>query len=344
VTIRTYLVLAVIFLAACLLTEAVRRMALSTGMLDRPNRRSSHTRATPRGGGMAIVIATSLGVACLGAEGAVDARVALALVLGGLPIALIGFLDDREAVSAKLRFMVHVCSSALALALLGGVPLLQVGSSTYDLGFAAYAVALIAIVWTVNLFNFMDGIDGLAASEAIFVCTGGAVCAFTDLRNGTDVGTASMVISVASFGFLLWNWPPAKIFMGDVGSGFLGFVIAIMALAATRNDPAAPFVWLILGGVFFVDATFTLIRRMFRGERAHVAHRSHAYQWLARRWSSHLRVTLAVGAVNLGWLFPLAYLAQHQPDYAAYIAAAALAPLVVLALVIGAGRAEQGDS
>jgi Fuc2NAc and GlcNAc transferase len=185
----------------------------------------------------------------------------------------------------------------------------------------------------------MDGIDGLAASEAIFVSLAGAVLTVSPV-NGTGVGFAALVFAAASGGFLLWNWPPARIFLGDVGSGFLGFVVVVLAVSASRDNPAALWIWLILGGVFFVDATVTLLRRLLRGERVYEAHRSHAYQWLARRWGSHRKVTLAVLAVNIVWLLPWAMLAARFPSGAAVSVLAALAPLALVVAVLGAGRTE----
>jgi Fuc2NAc and GlcNAc transferase len=149
------------------------------------------------------------------------------------------------------------------------------------------------------------------------------------------------IFCAASAGFLIWNWPPAKIFMGDVGSGYLGYVIAVLAMAATRDSPVAVWVWLILGGVFFVDATVTLARRSLTGERLHEAHRSHAYQWLARRWRSHRRVTLSVLAVNVFWLLPAAWLAMRYPRFAVWSLAGAFVPLIIVAIAAGAGLREQ---
>jgi Fuc2NAc and GlcNAc transferase len=128
--------------------------------------------------------------------------------------------------------------------------------------------------------------------------------------------------------------------MGDVGSGYVGFVIATLALATAGQRPVAAWIWLILGGVFFVDATVTLLRRLMRGERVHEAHRTHAYQWLARSWNNHRRVTLTVLAINLLWLLPCALWATLRPARAATITLVALAPLVALAVAAGAGRSE----
>jgi Fuc2NAc and GlcNAc transferase len=186
----------------------------------------------------------------------------------------------------------------------------------------------------------MDGIDGIAASEAIFVAVAGTLLTSSFVQDA-DVGFAALLFAAACGGFLLWNWPPASIFLGDVGSGYMGYVIAVLALSASRDNPVALWVWLILGGVFFVDATVTLVRRLLRGERVYQAHRSHAYQWLARRWSSHRKVSLAVLMLNVVWLLPWAVLAETFPSYAAVSVLAAFAPLALLAIVIGAGHSEQ---
>jgi Fuc2NAc and GlcNAc transferase len=155
-----------------------------------------------------------------------------------------------------------------------------------------------------------------------------------------EVPAPAAVLAFASAGFLCWNLPPAKVFLGDVGSGCLGYVIAVFAFAA-RTDPTALRVWLILGGVFFVDATVTLVRRWLRGERVFEAHRSHAHQWLARRWNSHGKVTMGVVGINLVWLVPWSVLAEKFPEYAILTVIAALVPLAMPALVTGSGRAER---
>jgi Fuc2NAc and GlcNAc transferase len=330
-------VLAVIIVCAitavicAMLTGVVRKFALSHGVLDIPNARSSHVTVTPRGGGLAIVITCTFALVALGFLDAIRLDVLMSLIGGGTAIALIGFLDDRRPIPASIRLAVHVAAGVWALLCLGGVPLLP--------GAAGYLVALLGIVWVLNLFNFMDGIDGIAASEAIFVTVGAAVIA---LLGGDAGGTAaaSCAVAAACSGFLLWNWPPARIFMGDVGSGYLGYVIGVLALAATRGTPTAGRVWLILGGVFLVDATVTLMRRAWRGERILEAHRSHAYQWLSRRWGSHRRVTVGVTVLNLFWLLPCAWAAAELPRFGMWIALAALAPLVALAILAGSGKPE----
>ena len=331
----------VVLLVAAALTGMIRRISWAHGLLDVPNARSSHLRATPRGGGLSIVIALSVASLFMKWSGVVSSDLLLALLGGGGAVAVVGFLDDRHRMPAGIRLAVHVAAGCWALFCLGGLGPLAVGRHLVDLGWAGQALALLAIVWALNLFNFMDGIDGIAASEAVFI-VGGA--AGLSVLRGQSLPAIEPIFCAACLGFLLWNWPPARIFMGDVGSGYLGYTIAVIALAATHGDPTAVWVWLILGGVFFIDATLTLVRRALRRERLHEAHRSHAYQWLARRWGSHRRVTLGVLALNLVWLLPCAAIAALYPAEAIWVALGALLPLAVAALAAGSGRRESHES
>ena len=257
-------------------------------------------------------------------------------------LALVGFADDNRPLSPVTRLAVHCGAALWALLCLGGLPPLSIAGRSIAFGWPGYVLGTLGIVWSLNLFNFMDGIDGIAASEAAFVALAGA--ALTLLAAGPpEVGFTGLVLAAACGGFLLWNWPPAKIFLGDVGSGYLGYVIVVLALVAARDHPAALWTWLILGGAFFVDATVTLVRRSLRRERLHQAHRTHAYQWLAQRWGSHLRVTLAVIIVDVLWLLPCAILSVLRPALAAVTTLVALAPLVVLAILAGSGRAAERE-
>jgi len=324
--------------ASCLLTYLIWKLALARGLFDVPNERSSHQLPTPRGGGLAIVLVTTAAFSWLAAIHRLD-RDVLAALTGGLMVAAIGLIDDRRPLPAGLRLAAHFGAALWALAWLGGLPALRFGEQVISLGAAGFVLGALGIVWAMNLFNFMDGIDGIAASEATFVSWAGALLA-SMAAVASEVRWAAVLLGAACLGFLRWNWPPARIFMGDVGSGYLGYAIAVLAVAATRENPAALWVWLILGGVFFVDATVTLLRRLLRGDRIYEAHRSHAYQWLARRWESHAKVTWAVLTVNVLWLLPCAVFATRRPGIAAATAIFALAPLVVFA-VGASGRRER---
>jgi Fuc2NAc and GlcNAc transferase len=323
-------------LLSALATGVIRRASLSAGTLDIPNQRSSHSIPTPRGGGAAVVLSVTAAAIVLASLGILSFGLLMALVVGGVAVAAIGFLDDRRPVRAGVRFAIHLGAALWAVAWLGGMPVLQVGEHLIPLGWAGAVLAVLAIVWTLNLFNFMDGIDGIAGSEAVFVAGAGALLSLLH-HESLGVVAAGGAFCAATLGFLGWNWPPAKIFMGDVGSGYLGFFIAVSALAASRDHPADLWAWLILGGAFFVDATVTLVRRAIRGERVYEAHRSHAYQRLARKWHSHRRVTVATVLVNCLWLLPCALLATLYPAFSLTILTIALAPLVVVVILAGAG-------
>jgi len=324
---------------AALLTGMLRRYAIGAGLIDRPNARSSHSIPTPRGGGLAIVVTSIAALALLCVLHRVPGRLFASLAGGAAAVAVVGFIDDRYTLPARVRFAVHLCAAVWCLAWLGGLPSLLIGGGPVHLGWFGYVLGTLGIVWVLNLFNFMDGIDGIAASEAVFITGAGALLGTTVAGSGAVA--AAVVVCAACIGFLVWNWPPAKIFMGDVGSGFLGYMIAALALAATTENPVSMWVWLILGGTFFVDATVTLFVRSLHGERIHEAHRSHAYQWIARRRGSHLFVTVSMLVINVCWLLPAAWLAQHYPAFAVWILAGAFAPLVILAVAAGAGRREE---
>jgi Fuc2NAc and GlcNAc transferase len=326
------------FLISVLLTAALRRYALSRGVLDVPNVRSSHRAPTPRGGGLAIVAAFLLGVAVAAALGRLPTATAIALVSAGAITAAIGFLDDHAPLSARWRLAAHFLAAAVALTALGGMVELPIFGLATVSGWAAQAFGALLIVWLLNLYNFMDGIDGIAGVEAVTACAGGAAVA---LVVGYQAGAfACMLLAAASAGFLVWNYPPAKIFMGDAGSGFLGVVFAVLAIDAAQHAPALFWCWLILLGSFIVDATVTLLRRLMRRERIHQAHRTHAYQHASRALGGHRPVTLAFGAINLLWLLPLALLvaAGRLPGDLALVIA--WLPLVALALYWRAGLPE----
>jgi len=335
-TSRVLLVVIAAFAVALVSTGLMRRFALQRKLIDVPNERSSHASPTPRGGGVAIVVAFFVATFLLAGLGFMHGKILGALLIGGGAMALVGFFDDRWHVRASVRFSVHLVAALCVVILLGGIP--EAALVGWGLGgiWIGGLLAVLVLVWTTNLFNFMDGIDGIAGSEAVFVSCAGALLNWS--QGGAPGLTAAMLsLAAASLGFLCWNWPPARIFMGDVGSGFLGFSLAVMGLAASQSGTFPIEVLAILGGVFVVDATVTLIRRVIRGDRWFEAHRSHAYQHLARRWKAHLPVTIVVMIINIFWLLPLAILAVRFPAHVLWFLFAALTPLVVLVIACKAG-------
>jgi Fuc2NAc and GlcNAc transferase len=288
-----------------ILTGRIRNYALARNLLDVPNNRSSHQVPTPRLGGLAIAATFLTGLFFLWAADALPTGDALALSGAGAWVAWVGFLDDRGHIAARWRLLAHFLGAAWILFWLGSLPPLPVFGSQVALGWPGSLLAALYLVWLLNLYNFMDGIDGIAGVEAITTCLGGAVVYALAVPEGSGwMGPVLLLAAVA--GFLPWNWPPARIFMGDAGSGFLGLTLGILSLQAAQTVPDLFWCWLILLGVFVVDATVTLLRRVLRGEKFYQAHRSHAYQHAARLWGSHRPVTCGVGMINLFWLLPLA--------------------------------------
>ena len=325
-----------LFFGAWILTGRVRRYALATRLLDLPNERSSHTIATPRGGGIAIVVMTILALPILGWLGALDWSTVAGLVGGGLLVAAISFADDRNHIAPQWRLVGQFAAAIWIMVQLGGAPHIPILGQVMNGGWIGNFAVTLYLVWLSNLFNFMDGIDGIAGIETLTVCLGAAVISYVVLR-GTDQWLSPVVVAAATLGFLVWNWPPAKIFMGDSGAAFLGLMLGALSLDAAKRDPRLFWCWVILLGVFIVDATITLCRRVSRRERFYEAHRSHAYQHAALRWRAHRPVTLFVGAVNLLWLLPWALLVGLGRLDALWGVSAAYVPLVLIALWLGAG-------
>jgi Fuc2NAc and GlcNAc transferase len=325
--------------AAALMTGLIRMIALSRGMLDVPNSRSSHTLPTPRGGGLAIVVTMLAAIGILRAAGMVSPSLSNALLMGGPAVALIGLVDDVRSVTPLARLSVHVAACAWCAWCLGSLPPINFGFGPWNLGLAGNICGVIFLVWLLNLYNFMDGIDGIAGLEAVSILA--IVWGMFEWHGGEPSTMYLMPVMAASVaGFLVWNWPPARIFMGDAGSGFLGLCLGAIGWATVVAGRLTIWVWLILLGAFIVDATVTLLRRWLRGAPLAQAHRSHAYQRLSRKYRSHLKVTMGVLCVNLLWLTPCAAVADARRGFGALMTLIAWAPLGVLAWLCGAGLAD----
>ncbi|MGX9556081.1 MraY family glycosyltransferase [Pseudomonas sp. CFBP 5750] len=324
--------------ASLLMTAGLRRYALARSIIDIPNARSSHSIPTPRGGGVAIVVAFLLTLPLLGQLGLVPPHYLIALGGAGALVAIVGFMDDHGHIAARWRLLGHFSAAIWALAWLEGLAPLNLFGVSVDLSWIGHALAAFYLVWVLNLYNFMDGIDGIASIEAVSACMGAS--ALYILSGFTDLIWPPLILAAAVLGFLFWNFPPAKIFMGDAGSGFLGIALGIMSLQAAWVSPALFWAWLILLGVFIVDATVTLTRRFLRGDKVYEAHRSHAYQFASRRYGRHRPVTMAVAAINVLWLFPLAWCVVVLKLDGLTGVVLAYVPLVILAFKFKAGQLE----
>ena len=311
------------FLASVLLCWLYRRLALRWQLFDIPNQRSAHQRPTPRGGGVGLFLALVFGVALASFTQELSLRDAgqlpFAVLLPGALLVVVGLLDDIFSLSARLRMLVYtvVCMAVVAW-LCWPMPLW------------ALALASFYLLWLLNLYNFMDGIDGLAAMEALFVCLSAAAL-------GAATGSPQLqilfclLLAAACAGFLVWNFPAASLFMGDAGSISLGFLLGFLSLLGEFQSGLPLLSWLILLALFCSDATVTLLRRIVTRQAFTEAHSQHLYQRLARRWGSHERVLWAALLVNVLWLLPLAAVAALWPAWA--WAALILAYLPLLAVV-----------
>jgi len=342
------LILIGLFMVALLLTGLLtgwlRRYALAASLIDIPNARSSHQLPTPRGGGLSIVIVFLLGLLALFGLDVLPSSALWALSAAGLIVAITGFLDDHGHIAARWRLLVHFGAAAWGLYCLGGLPpmILPVPGFdvvTLELGWLGQLLAVLYLVWLLNLYNFMDGIDGLASIEAITVSVGAALLYALQIEVSA-LWTAPVLLAITVSGFLVWNYPPAKIFMGDAGSGFLGIILGLLSIQAAWFNPLFLWSWLILLAVFITDATWTLFRRLLRGDKVYQAHCSHAYQYAARCYGSHKKVTLAVAVINLTWLLPLALAVGLKHINAGLGLLLAYLPLILLVIIFRAGQKE----
>jgi Fuc2NAc and GlcNAc transferase len=328
----------VLVVASAVITRQLITNSHRFSKMDIPNERSSHITPTPRGGGIAFVATSLIGFLLLLLNNALNGTELLALCCAGSIVAIAGHLDDRQKISgATVRLVLHAISAIILIIGVGIPSELVLFERTVNTGIVGSILGVVYLVWLLNLFNFMDGTDGIAASEAIFVVLAGAFLNYHVLSDANHSAVA-VVLAASTFGFILYNWSPAKIFMGDVGSGFLGIVIGGFSLIAANQDPELLWVWIILLAVFVSDATVTLIRRLLRKQKPHVAHRSHAYQHLAIRLNSHAKVALLVLAVNIAWLLPIAFLVADKQLAGTTGVIIAYVPLLIAALAFGAGK------
>lgn len=332
------LALAVV-LVSFLLTGIMRRYAISRSLIDVPGARSSHIIPTPRAGGVAIVLAFILGLPALAYAQLISPAELFGIGGAGILVAIVGFFDDHQPVSVRCRLTGHFAAAAWVLFWLGGLPPLHIFGMSVGSEWVGYVVGAVFLVWMLNLYNFMDGIDGLASVEAICACLGAVLVYW--VAGLEHLIWLPLLLSMAVSGFLFWNFPPARIFMGDAGSGFLGMTLGAVSIQAGWSSSNLLWVWLVLLGVFVVDATLTLVRRISLGEKFYVAHRTHAYQHASRYFGKHLPVTLAVLAINVFWLLPIALsIVLFELDGFSCVVLA-YAPLVLLAIKQGAGTPER---
>ena len=301
------------------------KFALKKNILDQPNQRSSHIVATPRGGGIAIVVGVLLPTLVYLFTSRVPGAENLPLALFAVAIAsLTGFYDDIKTLPVRWRLLVYLAVTIILVVVLGSISI-----GHFMPQWLSIMLVVLGLMWLVNLYNFMDGIDGLAASEAVIVSTAAAIILWLN-QAPTLYIVSLLAVAGSAGGFLLWNKPPAKLFMGDSGSIFYGFIFCLVLLLTVNAGVLSLAVWFILLAAFIADASYTLVWRLWRRENIFSAHKVHNYQILAQYWGSHGKVVSLYIGINTLWLLPLAILANQYPGVDIYFALLAYMPLIVL--------------
>ncbi|ADN09534.1 MraY family glycosyltransferase [Sulfurimonas autotrophica] len=285
-----------LFLLSFVLTYFIKNYAIKKSLVAEVNERSSHSAPTPHGGGIAVAVTWFIGISYLFFAHSIDSSFYYALMAGAL-LAVVSYIDDLYELSAKVRLLTQALVATFGLYFLGGFERLDLFFFTIESPIITNVFAFFMIIWFINLYNFLDGIDGYAGSEAVFLGLAGFI-----LFGGAHF----LVLVFAVLGFLVWNWHRAKIFMGDVGSTLLGYTVAIFTIYYANQDAANLWIWLILFGLFWFDATLTLFRRYRNDEKLSQAHRKHAYQRLNQSGWAHDKVVISAMGVN-AVLFGLVY-------------------------------------
>src|SRR5574344_233264 len=306
----------ILFLISFSLTYFIKNYMIKKSLVATINERSSHSVPTPHGGGIALAITWFIGLFYLYFIGEISSNLFYALLFGAV-ISIVSFFDDIYELSPKIRLIAQAIVAIGGLYFLGGFETLTFGIFDIENQIFTNIFAFFMIIWFINLYNFLDGINGYAGSEAIFLALAGFL-----LFSGNHF----LVLAVSVLGFLFWNWNRAKIFMGDVGSTLLGYNIAIFTIYYANEESTNFWIWIILFGVYWFDATLTLIRRKLNKEKLSQAHKKHGYQRLTQAGWSHYKVTNYSIGLNM-ILFFIVYLVSNI--FVAFIIA-----LIVLVLII----------
>jgi glycosyltransferase WbpL len=295
-----------------LVTNFIRYISIKKNLYDIPNARSSHDIPKPKGGGLSIVLILLITIGNLFFNHQIASNISMSLLIGLSLVAIVGFIDDYKNLPVLIRAVAYVLAAVLSIHLIGGVSVLSINNYQIQLNQFGCFLAVLFVVWITNLYNFMDGTDGFAAIQTI--CTGLFCGVLLYLSAHTPYAIFLFSLVASTIGFLYWNWSPAKIFMGDVGSCTIGFLFAVLSLYTEKEEMLSISVWLILLAPFIGDATFTLFKRINKKEKWYKAHNSHAYQKLYQLGISHSELAIALFITNIIILWPIAYFAHSYKN------------------------------
>jgi len=325
------------FIISAFFTYLVKINGAKWQLMDVPNGRSSHRVPIPRGGGIGFVLSSLAGLGYFYHEHFIDLSLLEILGLGSFLVAMVGFMDDIKNLPARYRLLFHSIMAVLLMVYVGIITDFDLGFTIIHWGLFGIVPTFLGLLWLTNFYNFMDGIDGFAALGGVTVFISLCLQLYL-LYPASPLIPVCALFMVTLLGFLGWNWPRAKVFMGDVGSHFLGFSLAALLLLSILQGPLTIWSWLITLGAFWVDATYTLFYRLFTGQKWYKAHRSHACQLLAQDLGNHYKVSFWAGMINLFWLLPFSLLSLFFTRFAVLWCIVALLPLLGICAYVGAGK------
>jgi Fuc2NAc and GlcNAc transferase len=320
-----------LYFISFLFTILYRRIAVKREIVANLNFRTLHVTPIPTGGGIVFSMAFVVGLFYLWWLNQLSNNLFLLLAVGGAAAALFGFLDDLIDIRATKKLIVQFVLSGWVIFLLEGDTLFYF---EWLPSLVSILATLLFLVWMMNSYNFMDGIDGIAVSGAVFV-SATMICVLLWTRPESDFIMVMALLLASSSAFMFFNWPPASIFTGDAGSIFFGYLFGSLILVTVMVGDITIWTWLVVFGYFFADTTVTQIMRVILVKKWYLAHRSHAYQNLARISGSHLKVTGGVALYNLIWILPLTLWSAVSPEMALYAVALAVSPGMIVAYRYG---------
>ena len=291
-----------------LITDFVRRFSIKNKLLDIPNDRSSHDIPKPKGGGISIVLIILGTVAVLSFFGMIKPDISMSMLVGLSIVAVVGLIDDYKDLSILVRTIFYFIAAVFSIYLIGGITSISISDYYFDLNHIGFFLGVLFLVWTTNLYNFMDGTDGFAAIQTI--CIGLFCGLLLYLIAETSYAIIMFCLVASTIGFLHWNWAPAKIFMGDVGSCTIGFLFGLLSLYMEKMGIISIAVWLVLLSPFIVDSTFTLLKRIINKEKWYTAHNMHAFQKLYQSGLAHNKLAIGLLVMNITIVWPIAWLAH----------------------------------
>ena len=319
------------FVASVIGLNLYIKVALRNKIISSPNFRTLHASDAITGGGAIFSLVFFFAIFYFWITGFLIEKIFFVLGIGGFFATLLGFLDDLFDISAIKKLFFHTILSAWSIYWLE----LGIFSNTDWIPHSvSIGLSLLFLVWVINAYNFIDGIDGLAISAATFI-SGGLILIMIITNNSSELTIIYFSLLGCALAFTIFNWPPARIFMGDSGSIFLGYIIGTLFLLTIERGDVTIWTWLVLFGYFFADTTITQLMRLLLVKKWYKAHRSHAYQNLARITGSHFKVTSVIIIYHFVWLLPLMIFSIKLPEFSILAAALAVFPAMLFSIKYG---------